>query len=135
MRYGRRGPVTKIRELRDASPESRMIPWLLWFPIQPTQISFAAVMRAESPSSKVDVKPLELQPTGMSSPWGGETRVPEDLRLVGFDDVRFANLLTIPLTTMQQPCRDIALTAFNCIRERIASPSIPARSYHARPRK
>jgi hypothetical protein len=66
---------------------------------------------------------------------GGETRVPEDLQLVGFDDVRFANLLTIPLTTMQQPCRDIALTAFNCIRERIASPSIPARSYHARPRK
>ena len=57
-----------------------------------------------------------------------KVRVPEDLRLVGFDDVRFANLLTIPLTTMQQPCRDIALTAFNCMRERISSPSIPARS-------
>jgi DNA-binding LacI/PurR family transcriptional regulator len=57
-----------------------------------------------------------------------KVRVPEDLRLVGFDDVRFANLLTIPLTTMQQPCRDIALTAFNCMRERIASPSMPARS-------
>lgn len=56
-----------------------------------------------------------------------KVRVPDDLRLVGFDDVRFANLLTIPLTTMQQPCRDIALTAFNCMQERILNPSLPAR--------
>lgn len=62
-----------------------------------------------------------------------KVRVPEDLRLVGFDDVRFANLLTIPLTTMQQPCRDIALTAFNSMRERISNPSLPARSITLRP--
>lgn len=55
-------------------------------------------------------------------------KVPDDVRLVGFDDVRFANLLTIPLTTMQQPCRDIALTAFNCMLERIANPSLPPRN-------
>lgn len=63
-----------------------------------------------------------------------KVRVPEDLRLVGFDDVRFANLLTIPLTTMQQPCRDIALTAFNCLRERIANPSLPPRNIMLAPR-
>lgn len=55
-------------------------------------------------------------------------KVPDDLRLVGFDDVRFANLLTIPLTTMSQPCRDIALTAFNCMLDRIANPSLPPRN-------
>lgn len=57
-----------------------------------------------------------------------EVRVPRDLRLVGFDDVRFATLLTVPLTTVQQPCRDIALTAFHAMRERMAVPGLPARS-------
>ena len=47
---------------------------------------------------------------------------------VGFDDVRFATLLSVPLTTIQQPCRDIALTAFNAMRERIADPTLPSRS-------
>ena len=61
-------------------------------------------------------------------------RVPEDIRVVGFDDVRFANLLTIPLTTMQQPCHDIALTAFNCLRERIGNPSLPPRMVMLPPR-
>ena len=38
-------------------------------------------------------------------------QVPKDLKLVGFANVPFANLLTIPLNTMDQPCRDIAVTA------------------------
>jgi LacI family transcriptional regulator len=61
-------------------------------------------------------------------------RVPQDLRLVGFDDVRFASLLTIPLTTMEQPCRDIALTAFNALRERINNPTLPFRTLTLQPR-
>jgi LacI family transcriptional regulator len=61
-------------------------------------------------------------------------RVPHDMRVVGFDDVRFATLLTVPLTTVQQPCRDIALTAFHAMRERIASPTLPARSLLLTPR-
>jgi LacI family transcriptional regulator len=55
-------------------------------------------------------------------------KTPQNLRVVGFDDVRFATLLSVPLTTIQQPCRDIALTAFNAMRERIADPTLPARS-------
>jgi LacI family transcriptional regulator len=61
-------------------------------------------------------------------------RVPQDLRLVGFDDVRFASLLTIPLTTMEQPCRDIAITAFNALRERIKNPTLPPRTLMLTPR-
>lgn len=61
-------------------------------------------------------------------------RVPQDLRLVGFDNVRFAGLLTIPLTTMEQPCRDIAITAFNALRERIKSPTLPPRTLMLTPR-
>jgi len=61
-------------------------------------------------------------------------KVPNDLRLAGFDNVRFASLLTIPLTTMEQPCRDIALTAFNALQERIANSSIPPRTLMVTPR-
>jgi LacI family transcriptional regulator len=61
-------------------------------------------------------------------------RVPQDLRLVGFDDVRFASLLTIPLTTMEQPCRDVAITAFNALRERIKNPTLPPRTLMLTPR-
>ncbi len=34
-------------------------------------------------------------------------RIPEDVRLVGIDDVRFAHLLPKPLTTIRQPCFEI----------------------------
>lgn len=60
--------------------------------------------------------------------------VPKDIRLAGFDNVRFASLLTIPLTTMEQPCRDIALTAFNALLERVSNPTLPPRSLMVTPR-
>jgi LacI family transcriptional regulator len=61
-------------------------------------------------------------------------RVPNDIRLVGFDDMHIASLLTVPLTTMAQPCRDIAITAFQAMRERLADPTLPARSLLLTPR-
>ena len=61
-------------------------------------------------------------------------RVPQDLRLVGFDDVRFASLLTIPLTTMEQPIRDIAITAFSALRERMTNSTLPPRTLILTPR-
>ena len=62
-----------------------------------------------------------------------DIKTPRNLRVVGFDDVRFATLLSVPLTTIQQPCHDIALTAFNAMRERIINPALPARSLLLRP--
>lgn len=55
-------------------------------------------------------------------------RVPHDLRLVGFDDARFAALLSVPLTTMSQPSRDLALLALRTMLDRIAEPALPPRS-------
>jgi LacI family transcriptional regulator len=61
-------------------------------------------------------------------------RVPKDLRLVGFDNVRFASLLSTPLTTMEQPIRDIAITAFSALRERMTNSTLPPRTLILTPR-
>jgi len=61
-------------------------------------------------------------------------RVPERVRVVGFDDVRYATLLPVQLTTIQQPCREIAVAAVQAMRERIADPSLPPRGITITPR-
>lgn len=63
-----------------------------------------------------------------------KVRVPDDMRMVGFDDVRFATLLSVPLTTMHQPCREIAVVAFRAMLERIADPALPPRGLVLSPR-
>jgi DNA-binding LacI/PurR family transcriptional regulator len=55
-------------------------------------------------------------------------RVPREVRVVGFDDVKYATLLSVPLTTIHQPCRDIAVIALRAMLHRIAEPTLPARS-------
>jgi GntR family transcriptional regulator of arabinose operon len=54
-------------------------------------------------------------------------RIPEEVRIVGIDDVQYASLLTVPLTTVHQPCREIGVTAVAAMLERIASPEMPRR--------
>jgi GntR family transcriptional regulator, arabinose operon transcriptional repressor len=54
-------------------------------------------------------------------------RVPEHLRIVGIDDVEYASLLPVPLTTVRQPCRDIGEAAMETMLSRIANPNRAAR--------
>ena len=54
-------------------------------------------------------------------------RIPEDVRIVGIDDVRFANLLPVPLTTVRQDCAGIGAVAMATMRERLEHPELPAR--------
>lgn len=51
-------------------------------------------------------------------------RVPSDVMLGGFDDVRIAPLMSPPLTTMHQPCADLAREAFGRLLSRIHHPDI-----------
>ena len=55
-------------------------------------------------------------------------RIPDDIRIAGIDDVRYAELLPVPLTTLHQPCRDIGATAIATMLDRISNPHLPARS-------
>lgn len=54
-------------------------------------------------------------------------RVPDDALIAGFDDVRYAKLLTPPLTTMRQPCAELGVTAVATMLSRLHHPHAPAR--------
>jgi GntR family transcriptional regulator of arabinose operon len=53
--------------------------------------------------------------------------IPKDIRIVGIDDVKYARLLPVPLTTQHQPCRDIGRMALAVMLDRIANPDLPPR--------
>jgi len=53
--------------------------------------------------------------------------VPKQIRMVGIDDVKYAGLLGVPLTTLHQPCREIGEVAISTMLERIANPELPVR--------
>ncbi len=53
--------------------------------------------------------------------------VPEDVRIVGIDDVHYASLLPVPLTTLRQPCHEIGTAAMAAMLERLTSRALPPR--------
>lgn len=54
-------------------------------------------------------------------------RVPDDVRLVGIDDVGYAALLPVPLTTFRQPVGALGDTALSVMLDRVARPERPPR--------
>lgn len=54
-------------------------------------------------------------------------RVPDDIRLTGMDDVRYASVLQTPLTTIRQPCLDLGAAAISMMLDRISHPNMPVR--------
>jgi DNA-binding LacI/PurR family transcriptional regulator len=60
-------------------------------------------------------------------------RVPEDMRLMGFDDLKYAELLTTPLTTVAQPYRDLARNALRAMFDRLADPTLPPTELLSKP--
>ena len=55
-----------------------------------------------------------------------KVKVPGNVLLAGFDDVRCARETKPPLTTVHQPCSQLAEVAFTTLLERIKKPSFPA---------
>jgi GntR family transcriptional regulator of arabinose operon len=54
-------------------------------------------------------------------------RIPDQVRRVGIDDLPFAGLLPVPLTTVHQPSRELGRVAMTVMLERLAQPNFPAR--------
>ena len=55
-------------------------------------------------------------------------RVPDDVALIGYDDIFFASTAAVPLSSIRQPAWEMGRTATELLLEAIESPSIEARS-------
>jgi len=55
-------------------------------------------------------------------------RVPEDVSVVGYDDIQLSSFFNPPLTTVSQPKKAMGRAAFALLRERIADERMPTRS-------
>ncbi|QNO38019.1 LacI family DNA-binding transcriptional regulator [Protaetiibacter sp. SSC-01] len=57
----------------------------------------------------------------------GEVRVPEDVAIVGFDDIDFAAATVVPLSSIRQPSRLIGQTALRILLEEADDPTLAPR--------
>lgn len=58
---------------------------------------------------------------------GQGKRIPQDVRIVGIDDVNYASLLPVPLTTVHQPVAAIGQAAHRLMLDRLTHPQQPYR--------
>jgi LacI family transcriptional regulator len=66
----------------------------------------------------------------LRSAYAAGLKVPKDLSIVGFDDIRFAQFTTPPLTTVQMSRVDLACAAFQALRDHGGpGPSTALREY------
>lgn len=63
----------------------------------------------------------------MQTLMGLGVRIPEEVRIVGVDDVKYASLLPVPLTTVHQDCAGIGVVAMATMHERLEHPELPVR--------
>jgi len=63
----------------------------------------------------------------MQTLMGLGVRIPEEVRIVGMDDVKYASLLPVPLTTIHQDCAGIGVVAMATMLERLEHPELPVR--------
>jgi GntR family transcriptional regulator of arabinose operon len=54
--------------------------------------------------------------------------VPGQVRVMGLDDVKYARLLSVPLSTLRQPCRELGAAAVAAMVDRLQNRKLPARS-------
>jgi DNA-binding LacI/PurR family transcriptional regulator len=54
--------------------------------------------------------------------------IPARVRVIGFDDVRYAQHLSVPLTTLKQPCAEIGNLAIDTMLSRLRNPELPPRT-------
>ena len=57
-----------------------------------------------------------------------DIKIPKDVRLSGFDDIEAARYFPVPLTTVAQPCKDLAEVIIHTMLTRIENPYLPARN-------
>lgn len=63
----------------------------------------------------------------------GDIRVPDDLALIGYDDIDFAQSTVVPLSSIRQPAREIGATAIDLLLATLGDLEAPAQNVRFRP--
>lgn len=63
----------------------------------------------------------------------GGAKVPDDIALIGYDDIDFASAAVVPLSSIRQPSALIGQTAVDILLEEAADPALPPRQVVYRP--
>jgi len=125
----------RIAGVREALVRNRIEPEPRWIRLgDPGDVKFVRSLVAGRQAEAFICANDETAAVLMRSLESQGVRTPHDVRVVGFDDVKYATLVSVPLTTIHQPCRDIAIIAFRTMMERLAEPTLPTRSIMLTPR-
>ncbi len=92
----------------------------------PSDLQFVRQIAAQSPEAILcanDITAANL----MRHLIGLGVRIPEEIRVMGLDDVKYGQLLSVPLTTIRQPCREIGAAAVQAMIQRLENRDLPAR--------
>lgn len=96
------------------------------FDLEASSTELRRWVRGSSPAGTVCINDrIAGQVLHLASMW--KRIVPDDLRITGIDDLGYAAMLPVPLTTVKQPIEQIGETALQLMLERIHSPNRPAR--------
>lgn len=98
--------------------------WIHWG--DPTDLEFVRQLAEERPQAVLSANDLTAADL-MQSLLRLGFHVPRDIRVMGLDDVKYARLLSVPLTTLRQPCREIGAMAVRAMVERLEDRQQPAR--------
>jgi DNA-binding LacI/PurR family transcriptional regulator len=125
----------RVAGIREALVRNRLEPELGWIHSgDPSDLKFVRALTAGWSADAFICANDDTAAVLMRSLESQGARVPHDVRVVGFDDVKYATLVSPPLTTIHQPCRDIAVIAFKTMLDRLADPTLPSRCISLTPR-
>jgi LacI family transcriptional regulator len=85
----------------------------------------ASILRNSKPDGIACVNDLSAAKVLRSLMKAG-IKVPQQIKLTGFDDTSTAALLAVPLTTVRQSPEAMAIQAMNVMRQRLERPDLPA---------
>ena len=87
----------------------------------------AARPTAQRPDALFTVNDLMAVGVLQALVMSGRLRVPDDIALVGFDDIDFASAAIVPLTSVRQPSHLIGATALELLLDAAADPPVAPR--------
>ncbi len=91
------------------------------------RVGEALVARANRPDAIFAANDLVAVGLLQALVMSGSLRVPDDVALIGFDDIDFASAAVVPLSSIRQPRHELGATALRILREEAAEPDLPPR--------